>query len=363
MAGQVRIAADAPLGVRRGRLWTAEGAAGGLRFVVGELPEIIEHETDGDPVPVAVALPLTINGRIFPRGDVDDWAFRARKGQSITAAVQAARLGSPLDSRLELFDPHGRKIAENDDAGSIDSRLHFIAKEDGEYRLRIQDANQQGGPAYVYRLMIAEAAVVNRLDSPQRAGESKVGETSRGTSKADFQLRISQDTLTLPRGGQARLPVLAERSGGFAGPIALRIWGLPAGVAVSNTQIATGQSATDLVLTTTAFASPDTTHLVIHGDASLEGRTNTRKAVLSVADGGAPVDSVLLSVALKPPFKIVGAYDLRWRRAVASSSRRYRIQRNGYTGPLEAAFDRSSDAPLAGRDRPDSHPSTRRGGV
>ena len=155
MAGEVRIAADAPLGARCGRLWTAEGAAGGLRFVVGELPEIIEHEIDGDPIPVDVSLPVTINGRIFPREDVDDWTFQARKGQNIRAEVCAARISSPLDSRLEVFDPHGRKIAENDDGDSADSRLRFTAAEDGKYRLRILDANQQGGPAYVYRVTIA----------------------------------------------------------------------------------------------------------------------------------------------------------------------------------------------------------------
>src|SRR5262249_3681004 len=95
MAGEVRIASDAPPGARRGRLWTAEGAAGGLRFMVGELPEVVEQEIDGDPIPVDVTLPVTINGRIFPREDVDDWTFHARKGQNITAEVCAARLGSP----------------------------------------------------------------------------------------------------------------------------------------------------------------------------------------------------------------------------------------------------------------------------
>src|SRR5262249_27025379 len=62
MIGEVRIAADAPLGIRRGRLWTAEGASAGLAFVVGDLPEVIEQEIDGDTVPVEVKLPVTING-------------------------------------------------------------------------------------------------------------------------------------------------------------------------------------------------------------------------------------------------------------------------------------------------------------
>lgn len=330
MAGEVRIAADAPLGMRCGRLWTAEGAAGGLRFVVGDLPEIIEQEIDGDPIPVETMLPVTINGRIFPRQDMDDWSFTARKGQFITAAVTAARLGSPLDSRLELFDPHGRKIAENDDfSHSNDSRLQFTAGEDGTYRLRILDANQQGGPAYVYRLTIAD----------ERTGEipSKAERVSEGRTP-DFRVHLTTDAVTLPRGGQTRLRVVAERSGGFTGPIALHIAGLPVGVSASNSTLASGQSVADLTLTTTAYATPGLTHLTIHGSASIDGRNVTRTASLLTQPGETTIENLLLSVALKPPFKIVGDYDLRLAPRGSVFRRRYRIERNGFTGPLEVSL-------------------------
>jgi hypothetical protein len=325
MAGEIRIGADAPLGMCAGRVWTAEGAAGGLRFVVGDLPEIIEHEIDGDPIPVETTLPVTINGRIFPREDVDDWSFAVRKGQCITAAVAAARLGSPLDSRLELFDPRGRKIAENDDFDhGNDSRLQFTAGEDGVYRLRILDANQKGGPAYVYRLTIAEGRAE---ELPQKA--EGVGQTP------DFRVHFTTDTATLPRGGQTRLRVVAERSGGFTGPIALRVAGLPVGVSASDVTIASGQTAADILLTTTAHATPGTAHLSIHGSAALVGRIVARTASLSNSSDGTTIDNVLLSVALKPPFKIVGDYDLRLAPRGSIFRRRYRIERNGFTGPLE----------------------------
>ncbi|MGH7172814.1 MAG: PPC domain-containing protein [Gemmataceae bacterium] len=322
MAAEIRIAADAAAGARHGRLWTAEGAAGGLRFVVGELPEIIEQEIDGDPLPVDVKLPLTINGRIFPREDVDDWTFRARKGQVITAEVCASRIGSPLDSRLEVFDPRGRKLAENDDADTNDSRLRFTALEEGKYRLRIHDANQQGGPAYVYRLTLADDTRRSPLDAKPQAA-------------TDYQLRLPTDALTLPRGGRARLRLVAERSGGFSGPIALHVAGLPVGVSASNTTIAAGQTAANITLTTTAFVAIGTTRLTIHGTAVLDGRTVTRTATLPAERAELAVDTVLLAVALKPTFKIVGDYDLRLAPRGSVFRRRYRIERNGFTGPLE----------------------------
>src|SRR5437660_9074428 len=104
MAGTVTIAKGAPVGPRRGRLVTAQGAAGGLVFVVGELPEVVEKEADGDPIPERVALPVTANGRIFPRDDVDLWEFDAAAGQTVTAFAHARSLNSPLVPKLEILD-------------------------------------------------------------------------------------------------------------------------------------------------------------------------------------------------------------------------------------------------------------------
>jgi hypothetical protein len=163
MAGVVKIAPDATAGVRYWRLWTSQGATPAMRFVVGELPEIVEHETDGDPVPVPVKLPVTINGRIFPRENVDVWTFHAGKGQTILCDVEAARLGSPLDARLDVLDARGRLIGENDDFNGADPRLRFVAPTDGDYQVRIRDTQNQGGQAYVYRLTITAGPHVDHF--------------------------------------------------------------------------------------------------------------------------------------------------------------------------------------------------------
>ncbi len=162
-AGAVTIAADAPLGERRFRLWTSQGVVPTMKFVVGDLPEIVERETDGKPVPVGVQLPVTINGRIFPREDVDIWTFPAESGRSYTCEVTASRLGSPLDSRLEILDPAGRRIAENVDGKESDSFLQFTAAVDGEHQVRIHDINFGGLQHYVYRLTIHGGPHINSV--------------------------------------------------------------------------------------------------------------------------------------------------------------------------------------------------------
>src|SRR5437879_4638339 len=58
MAGTIAVSTDAPLGVRYWRLWTSQGATASMKFIVGDLPEIVEGEIDGDPIPVPVKLPV-----------------------------------------------------------------------------------------------------------------------------------------------------------------------------------------------------------------------------------------------------------------------------------------------------------------
>ncbi len=64
-AGTVHVDTAAPLGTRYWRVSTSQGTTPLKKFVVGELPEIVEDEIDGEPIPTAVSLPVTINGRIF----------------------------------------------------------------------------------------------------------------------------------------------------------------------------------------------------------------------------------------------------------------------------------------------------------
>lgn len=162
-AGTVRIAADAPTGIRYWRLWTSQGAVAGKPFIVGDLPEIVEREIDGRAVPEPVTLPVTINGRMFPREDIDIWEFEAEAGQPVTCEVFASRMGSPLNSRLEVYGPNGRLVAENYDHFGSDSFVQFRAEQAGTYRVHICDSTFKGLQEYVYRLTITAGTRIDRV--------------------------------------------------------------------------------------------------------------------------------------------------------------------------------------------------------
>ncbi|MGE5192212.1 MAG: PPC domain-containing protein, partial [Deltaproteobacteria bacterium] len=165
LAGSVKIAPDAAPGPRSWRVWTAQGAVPSRPFVIGTLPEVVEEEIDGEPIPVPVTLPITANGRIFPREDVDVWSFAAKAAQTITCSVLTSRLGSPFDARLEIRDARGTRLAESAEAAppGSDALVRFTAPADGTYAVFIHDAKFGGLQHYVYRLTITAGSWVDHV--------------------------------------------------------------------------------------------------------------------------------------------------------------------------------------------------------
>jgi len=161
LQGKVTVAKNAALGSHRVRVFTSQGAASGPVFVVGELPEVIEKEIDGEPVPQTITLPVTANGRIFPRENIDLWEFDAEAGKTVTAFVHAKAISSPLVPHLDILDASGNVVAEQmlHPCLGTDASVKFTPKVAGKYRVRIADARTLGGQAYVYRLTVTTSDV------------------------------------------------------------------------------------------------------------------------------------------------------------------------------------------------------------
>ncbi len=88
-----------------------------VRLAVGSEPEIVEQEPNDTVAQAqAVSLPVTINGHIDggskQGGNPDEEYFRfhASKGEKLSIDVAAARLGSALDSVIEVLDAQGNPI-------------------------------------------------------------------------------------------------------------------------------------------------------------------------------------------------------------------------------------------------------------
>ena len=88
-----------------------------VKLAVSDAPETEEFEpNDSIAQAQTVSLPVTINGHISgevdrsKKPDEDYFRFTAKKGQRLSIDVAASRLGSPLDSVLEVLDAQGNAI-------------------------------------------------------------------------------------------------------------------------------------------------------------------------------------------------------------------------------------------------------------
>jgi hypothetical protein len=237
-------------------------------FVLDTLPECLETETPDSASAAAsatqkVALPVIVNGRMDRPGDWDLFEIEGKAGETIVAEVMARRLGSPMDSFVEVTTPDGQVIALNDDhfdAGSgtnthhADSYLMVKLPADGKYVVRLGETSQQGGPGYAYRL---------RLSPP----------------RPDFELRAVPSRLVMPSKGAVAATVYAIRKDGFNGPIKLSFTNLPAGLESAGATIGPNQEVVKLGLKTTLAEMDQPVSLTIEGQATVGDQTIVHPAV------------------------------------------------------------------------------------
>lgn len=145
------------------RLYNAEGASAAVPFLVGSLKELNEEEPNNAPTkPQKVDGAVTING-VLTKGDVDGFAVSLEAGQTLVAALDAnTKLGSPVDSILQVATEKGFVVAENHDDVGLDPRLAFRAQKAGVYIVRAfafpsnpdSTIAYSGGETSLYRLTL-----------------------------------------------------------------------------------------------------------------------------------------------------------------------------------------------------------------
>jgi hypothetical protein len=162
----------------------ADGRNGGaltqLKLGVGEFPEVIETEPNDDAAkPQAVTAPCTINGRIWHEdrtADADVYRFAAKKGQPLIVDVMARRIGSDLDSFIEILDAKGERI-ERATLRAVAKTMTVLADRDSKMpniRLEIPDDLQVRD----YLMIGNDLMRISRL--PGYADEDTVMYSSRG---------------------------------------------------------------------------------------------------------------------------------------------------------------------------------------
>ncbi len=301
------------------RLETPHGSAPAFPLELGDLPETVEGEK-GPAQPLS--LPTAVTGSLEQAGETDRYSCELKKGERISLALQARRIGSPLDVGLAVLAPDGKELARGDDLpDTTDTALEFVAPADGTYTLAVSEMGARSGSRTASYRLVAERATPG------------------------FHLEVTQ-RLNVLLGAKAELVVKAKRLGGFDAPIPLRIAGLPEGISVTGEPvIPQGKTEVKISLQAAADAAALASLVTVTGAATLDGRTLT---VTATAPAGgslaarAPEEnalpSVLVSSIMKPRWK-VSPVDKDGGRTVHRGTTypaEVIIERtDGFTGPLE----------------------------
>lgn len=255
----------------------------------------------------AATTPMTassaITGALETRFGSDSFTLELKKGEKWELNAVARAIGSPLDLELQVLGPDGKQVATNDDEkGTTDASLSLAVPADGAYRVIVSDrSGKSGSRAANYRLSI----------EPPRE---------------DITITFPTQ-LPIVVGAPAKLAIKVVRDGGFAGPIPLKLDGLPAGVTVPA-DLAIPEKKNDLVIDLTCAADAATTASLctITATPTLNGQPAMRTA-----------GTVLLATTMKPRIKLTpeGLDDVSKVHRGSTHLFPFNIERlEGFAGPI-----------------------------
>lgn len=229
-----------------------------------------------------VTAPIVIDGRIRPsqlgnRADTDFFRIKLAAGQVIEVAVDAGKLGSPMDPVVRFLDSNGGERARDDDSGgSRDARLVFTAPAAGEYLVEVSDAGNRSGDAYIYRLQLA-------------------------APRPDFGIEMVPDAPLIIAGGRTAAVVNVTRIHGYNAEIPLVFDNLPAGVrVVDGNVIPAGAGSVRVIFEAAPDAKPGGLETVLYGTGMVGGVKTRRYAAGIQEDYSKNGDQVVRATKRQP---------------------------------------------------------------
>lgn len=148
---RLTIPADVPAGPVKWQAANANGATATGTFLISRHAQLIEAEARQSPLSSS-RFPLSVAGQIVLIQEVDRYEFLAERDGLVTCAIDARKIGSPLNAALEIRAADGRLIAETADTGGYDTEVTFAVKAGTTYSVDVYDLDFRGDRSYVYRL-------------------------------------------------------------------------------------------------------------------------------------------------------------------------------------------------------------------
>ncbi len=290
----VTFSTDASLDAQQVALSTFLGETE-VQLSLSDVPEQTSSTTDSPPMetPQMVTTPGAVTGLMLPGEAERRYQWQVQKDEYWSIAVQSRAIGSRMDVAIEVLDPDGNRVADNDDLpGTTDAGLEFQAKVAGNHTVVVRNLSASTQRTVretdldIYRLQVQRTLPNFSLSVPLR--------------------------VTLGLGGTVEISVQAIRHGGFADEIRLTIDGLPEGVSVQGDAIIpAGGKDVKVKLESTADAAVTAQMMKISGTAKVGDSEITHLALATAGGNLSPCNStenlipnVLLAMTMTAPFEI-----------------------------------------------------------
>ena len=210
----LKIAPDCQLGAHRVRVRTATGISDLHPIMIGNLPSVAEVEPNSDfATPQVILMNTTVTG-VADNEDVDYYVIDAKKGDRISAEVEAIRLGISLfDVYVAIMNSARFELSSSDDNALVwqDGIASIIAPEDGKYIIQVRESSYGGNGNCQYRVHVGNFP---RPLATLPAG-GKIGEPLTVKFLGDVGGDKDQP-ITLTANGLDKFPIFAQDDKGVA---------------------------------------------------------------------------------------------------------------------------------------------------
>lgn len=189
-----------------------------LWLALSDANDVTEVEPNDTPTNAQpVAFPATLNGRIGRPGDVDRFAFTAKKNERFNFRVRAAELHSPLAARLRVEDTNGVSLVQQEGGDGSDPKLGWNAPADGTFVVAISDMYGNGSPEHFYRIEHVAPPPHFTATIPAHAFFVENGKTNEikvtVTRNEGFKEKLVLSVKGLPDGVTAKIPEISDKGG------------------------------------------------------------------------------------------------------------------------------------------------------
>ena len=177
--------------------------------------------------------PLTVQGVLSEKLEVDSYVFSGKKGEQWLVSVDAHRLHLPTDPVLAVYRTNGALLKEVDDVKPTNDPEYLLkVSADGNYTLRIRDRFNRGGTNFCYRLNISKP-------------------------KPELSVVVDKENIVLEANGTTELKLTLKRKQGHALPLRFAITPpLPSGVSLEDANASAKAKTATITLRASKDAEP-----------------------------------------------------------------------------------------------------------